>query len=864
MSAAGNPCEMVIAPEIAEAEAAELTKQAGQLDWLLDAPEARDMPTAVAQTGILEALGRRLWDAAGLDPEDVLEALEDAKDEDECVRLVIQGTGHDALPWELLYHDHPDLGFLGKHSRCVIARRARGKGKKTPAVAPRPLRLLLFIASPDDLDPERSRLDFEREEEILFTALDGPYSRGEIEIEVTGDGFLSTLIDRLSQDRFHAVILSMHGTRAENAQGESEWGLLFEDEATWKGRPVAGSDLTAALDGLPRGHRPGLVVLAACRSARAAETAESIPDVARQLHGAGFERVLGMRLSVLDGAASAFNAALFAQLALGESAGRAVSLARRAVGTGEWLREARGDTVQTDLYAQWTLPVLLDRTADGPLVDLDAPADVRPRLPLPEALPGDGSVPVPSRAAFIGRRMEVREALGPFLAGKTRHLLFTGPGGVGKTALAGLFARQLMDRHPEIRVLGFRAPFDLDSVYEPIRREAFDGGEEPALLDFVQKEPDQRNRLLRMLDSLARRERGCAFVLDNLESLQDLETLGISAEHEESRWFLNAVCGLPAPVRVLLTGRYALDREIEAAIARHPVGEAPYGDILRRMGRLDWPATMSGAEKREIYRVLGGNHRAIEWMAQLLGDAAEKAGELLAALDSVSAPVNTPEGAVAAVTEAMRQNLLFREVRAQLGTEEDRLLRAASLYRAPVNVDGLEVIDPDGAEGRERLLAYALLEETWDRSLGLAYFLVPPVVRELLGDVGFDEAELVELHRAMGEYHRFQGEHLTRRWSDDLEAIYHFRLAGEHGAADELAAGVSNFYHNRSNFADAVAVLTEIVEREAPPAPWWALNRYGQCQYVLGMGQKALDAFERALPLCPSKKEKGTILNNIS
>ena len=301
MSAAGNPYEIVVAPEIADAEAAELTKRAGQLDWLLDAPEARDMPTAVAESGILEALGRRLWDAAGLDAE---ELLEDAKDEDECVRLVIQGTDHAALPWELLYHDHPELGFLGKHSRCVIARRARGKGKKGPTAAPRPLRLLLFIASPDDLDPERSRLDFEREEELLFTALDGPYSRGEIEIEVTGDGFLSTLIDRLSQDRFHAVILSMHGTRTKNAQGESEWGLLFEDEATWKGRPVAGTDLTAALDGLPRGHRPGLVVLAACRSARAAETAESIPDVARQLHGAGFERVLGMITISLGGSTS--------------------------------------------------------------------------------------------------------------------------------------------------------------------------------------------------------------------------------------------------------------------------------------------------------------------------------------------------------------------------------------------------------------------------------------------------------------------------------------------------------------------------------------------------------------------------------
>ena len=111
--------------------------------------------------------------------------------------------------------------------------------------------------------------------------------------------------------------------------------------------------------------------------------------------------------------------------------------------------------------------MLLDRTSDGPLLDMDAPAQVVLRPPLPEAHPGDGSVPVPARSAFIGRRMEVRNALGQLLVSKTRHLLLIGPGGMGKTALAGLFARHLLDRQPDMLVILHRlwhqrrmAPFE--------------------------------------------------------------------------------------------------------------------------------------------------------------------------------------------------------------------------------------------------------------------------------------------------------------------------------------------------------------------------------------------------------------------
>ena len=117
--------------------------------------------------------------------------------------------------------------------------------------------------------------------------MDRPLARGEVDIDVAEDGVLATLLECLEEQRYHAVILSLHGAPARDRQGTEAWGLLFEDAHTGRQAPVAGSDLAAQLDRLPRGHRPGLVVLAACRSARAAESAESLNSVAAMLHTVG-------------------------------------------------------------------------------------------------------------------------------------------------------------------------------------------------------------------------------------------------------------------------------------------------------------------------------------------------------------------------------------------------------------------------------------------------------------------------------------------------------------------------------------------------------------------------------------------------
>ena len=494
------PEPILIRPQFEKKQLAELERLCQLLDKALEKPGQLEKP--IGTSGVLEEIGSQLWKVAGLEAEPILEGIDQARDDGAALPIIIQSDEHQHLPWELLYHPHPELEFIGRHPWVAVVRCIARPRKPKPAQA-LPLRILLFTSSPEDLDPETGRLDYEREEELLFTALDRPLADGNVVIDVAEDGLLETLIERLENQRYHAVILSMHGTRAP-AKGESEWGLLFEDPQTWQSQPIAGSELAARLDRLPARHRPELLMLAACRSALAEQTLEAIPSVAAQLNRKGFDRVLGMRLSVLDNAASAFSAEFFRRLAQGEDVGRALSLARHDVATGKWLADPSSKQPVSPLgdpYAQWTLPVLLDRSG-GALLDPDLPAETVPRPPQESVLIGDGQLMLPQRSQFIGRRRILRRRLRSFLEGKERQLLLTGPGGVGKTTLAGQFVQRFGDRFPQARRLGFQAPFDLEAVYGVLFREATQGDEDPRLLDKIQmeKKKDRRPSIGHMLD----------------------------------------------------------------------------------------------------------------------------------------------------------------------------------------------------------------------------------------------------------------------------------------------------------------------------------------------------------------------------
>jgi hypothetical protein len=66
------------------------------------------------------------------------------------------------LPWETLHH--PELGFLGRDPAFALSRRPVPPPDGTPVPERGPLRVLLFTSLPEDLDPERGRLDVEAEQ----------------------------------------------------------------------------------------------------------------------------------------------------------------------------------------------------------------------------------------------------------------------------------------------------------------------------------------------------------------------------------------------------------------------------------------------------------------------------------------------------------------------------------------------------------------------------------------------------------------------------------------------------------------------------------------------------------------------------
>ena len=326
--------------------------------------------------------------------------------------------------------------------------------------------MLLFTSLPDDLDAERARLDVEEEQAQVLEALTPWLAQGLVTLTMPDDGRFATLQRLLREVQPHLLFLSGHGKFVQPPVREEEAcaTFLFED-AHGHGDLVPAAEIARAFVG----SQVGCVVLSACESGMTSSH-ELSSGLSWQLNHAGIPYVIGMRESVLDVAGIQFAHHFCDAVARQEPVAVALQTARQAINTplAGALKRFYDTAALAELsLGQWSLPMLIAPEIHRPLINWDftpqPPTQQLRYQMLNQTL--NTTVSLPPR--FLGRRSELR-TLNSRLHGDRGHtqrghqLLITGPGGQGKTALAGKLAQDFETRGYQVLAWSARTRKSLD------------------------------------------------------------------------------------------------------------------------------------------------------------------------------------------------------------------------------------------------------------------------------------------------------------------------------------------------------------------------------------------------------------------
>jgi tetratricopeptide (TPR) repeat protein len=793
----------------------------------------------------LRTMGSALWQALDLD-----EAFAQAHQAAGAAILAIiveSGvTNVQALPWETLYHPTP--GFLGKQPGFTLSRRMTALAPLAPPLERGPLRVLLFTAPPDDVDPEKGRLNLEEEQAQVQEALLPWIGQARVQLEMPDDGRFATLQDLLKTFRPHLLFLSGHGRfHFEPHSGEAPYGeFLFESESGGHD-PVKDETLAQSLVGIG----VQAVVLAACESGKVASDALN-HGLAQSMSELRIPHVIGMRESVTDRAEIQFARALCDAVAQQERLDFALQTARIAIQA-----PFKGQTqAQAELSQdQWCLPMLLSPNPEQPLIDWDfKPQEIAPQF-VNKSIQAIG---LPLR--FVGRRAEMRQYKSRILDGKLEKLLISGPGGQGKTALAGKLALNLEARNYHVFAWAAR----LENPWRAFRFKL-----ELALDDLSVKKYDrmsaqvenERERAELLLDLLLQQFKGrLVLFLDNLETLQNPDTLAL-IDTPPAAW-LQAAQSMPGLI-LLVTSRW----QIPGWPGEHlPLTHANYGDFLQMAQQLalrgQLPAHFLDERERirRVYDVLSGNGRGLEFFA---GAIHAMRGEL-----EESAFLER----LAHTQSDLQANLTIAEIYQRLPPPAQTLLARLPVYPQPVPEEGILKLaldlDPAPKTLLDRLLAVSLVEVQFEPQWEVLQYQCPSLIADWLRANGHFDPDPRWLDGA-ADYQMYLYRHERDTLSQAIITHAALRRAGRKAQADRLALDDIVGSLSRVGFFQTLldSWLPEICQSEDLATQAQALGETGNQNHHIGDYETALAYLQKSLVIyrqIGNKFGEGITLNNIS
>ena len=264
------------------------------------------------------------------------------------------------IPWEYLY-DRAANRFLTLSGETPLVRYLEQSRAVEPLQVQAPLRILVMISDPSDYD----RLDVEAEWQRLTAALADLRQLGLVEIVRLDKATLLELQRLLRDNQFHIFHYIGHGVYDESADD----GFLVLEEENGRGRKVGGQYVGTML----ADHRTlRLAVLNSCEGGRSSRR-DPYAGAAQSLVQQGLPAVIAMQFEISDDAAAVFAQEFYMALAGGYPVDAALAEGRRAI-------------FATKTNAEWGIPVLFMRAADGVIFRV-VPNDNLPESGVPDLTP---------------------------------------------------------------------------------------------------------------------------------------------------------------------------------------------------------------------------------------------------------------------------------------------------------------------------------------------------------------------------------------------------------------------------------------------------------------------------------------------
>ncbi|MGW5715694.1 tetratricopeptide repeat protein, partial [Amycolatopsis sp. NPDC003865] len=703
------------------------------------------------------------------------------------VRIGIDAPGWTQLPWEAI----PDPLTSRPLALCPLVTVFRRVTAPKVRTVPGPLRILVAISA-----PERGGgplLDYERELRNVVAAVRGARA-GDADVRVVPFATTAAIRAALDEAPAHVLHLSCHGGP----------GKLDLEDKDGSARAVTAAELVA--EAIPPGTMPPVVCLAACYSDVPGE--EGAPSLAASLVEHGASVVIGTETSVTDWYATALFARVYQELAQSAvpDVVAAVADARRVVqlqlASSTHPRESRLAGLD-----EWSIVTVLAGAGSTVVFDpaVREPVPVRGRTSVAGLLGrGDGE--------FVGRRREQRALPAALTGGEVSGVVLHGIGGVGKTTLAAELVGHL--RFPVYAVC--QGELSVDSVLTEVtgalrRHLAVEGGHEQLLraVNYCSRlDESWRDRFTVLREQVL----GVVPVLVVLDNFEDNLT-----DRRVSEGTLAELLALwasdPGGSRLLITSRYpfTLPGDAQHSLRFSLVGPMSMAETFKLIWSLPALDRLSDAEIDQVWRLVGGHPRSLEYLDALLNhgharyhDVTQRLTTAIKAQPDAHAALtaDTLDAALAQTLTLIADDVLLDELLQTLdgrpGARE--LLLGASVYREPVGsaallfqigeFDDTAAYQPDISGAKQRILAvleqHHVPVETFTSGQlpsGILAQIQPDLdelrtpprpprstahdLRALIEDLAATSLLTVDIDEATVFVHRWTASELERRWRDN-------------------------------------------------------------------------------------------------